>query len=81
MLIVFLVELKDEAAAAALYGLAKEKQNQPDGKVLVGVKEGRLFCLAVAGAFVVGEAPFETRASMQRFSAGIAPLLHGYLQS
>jgi hypothetical protein len=80
-LMIFLVELKDEADAASLLRLYDEIHKQPTRVALAGLKEGRLFCLAIGRAWVVGKAPFETTETMQRFSAGIAQLLKRYVQT
>ena len=73
--VMFLAELENETAAEALFKLSKEKQARPNTFTPVAVRQGRLFCLAVARSFVSGKPPFETHASMQRFSAGIAEVL------
>ena len=51
------------------------KQARPKDVAMVAVSQDRLFCLAVARAFVAGKPSFETQAGMQRFSAGISAAL------
>jgi hypothetical protein len=79
-LMIFLVELRDEAAAGSLLQLSEEKRNRPSALAIVAAKEGRLFCLAVGRSIRAGTASFETTASIQRFSMGIADVLKGHVQ-
>ena len=74
-LIVFLAELSDETAARSLFRLSQEKGNRPNDFAMVGVTEGRLFCLAVERSFMAGKTSFETPATMRRFSTGIVEAL------
>jgi hypothetical protein len=75
-LVIFPAELDDETAAVSLFRLSQEKQTQPNDFAMVAAKEDRLFCLAVGRAIMAGKASFETQASMQRFSTGIAEALN-----
>ena len=77
---IFVVELNDETEAGLLLQLARAKQTRVNQFALVAAKEGRMFCLAVARSFVAGVASFETQASVQRFSSGIAEILKSYSQ-
>ena len=77
-LMIFLVELDDDRAAQSLLRLCEEKQTRPHDFAIVGVKHGRLFCLAVGRSFTVGIASFENQVSMQRFSKVIAEVLGNY---
>lgn len=79
-LTIFLAELDDESAAESLFRLSQEKQTLPKNFAMVGAKEGRLFCLAVERSIMAGKPAFESRASMQRFSTGIAEVLKGHFQ-
>lgn len=74
-LMIFLTELNDEAASKSLLELSQEKQVQARDFAMVAASEGRLFCLAVGRSLMAGKPSFETQASMQRFSPGIAALL------
>jgi hypothetical protein len=74
-LTIFLVEVDDETAAESLFRLSQEKQARPKGFAMAAAKHGPLFCLAVARSIMAGKPSFETQASMQRFSTGIAEVL------
>lgn len=74
-LMIFLAELDNEAAAGTLLRLSQEKQARPKDFAMAAVKQDRLFCLAVARSIMAGKPSFETQASMQRFSTGIAAAL------
>jgi hypothetical protein len=75
VLMIFLAEFDNETAAAILLRLSEEKQTRTNSFAMVAVSHGRLFCMAVARSMTGGTPPFETRTSMQRFSAGIAAVL------
>jgi len=70
---VFLVELSDEASARTLLDLSRGRP--PSDVASLGLAEGRLFCLVIARAFAEGARPFETAASLRRFSAGLSDIL------
>jgi hypothetical protein len=72
MFVVFIVEANDDSAAQVLLDLSKKKSA---GYCILGVKEGRLFCLAVARSFVVGVESFETTESLSRFAKGLGNIL------
>jgi hypothetical protein len=72
MFVVFLVEVNDESASQVLLDLSKRRSA---GYSMFGVKEGRLFCLAVARSFVAGVSSFETTETLSRFSKGIGDIL------
>jgi hypothetical protein len=74
-LMIFLVEVSDEAAAGSLLRMSGEKRSRPADHVMVGVKVDRLFCLAVQRSFVAGEPPFETTSTIERLSKGISAVL------
>jgi len=74
-LMIFLAELDDEAAARSLFRLSQEKQSRISNFAMIAANEGRLFCLAVARSIMAVKPSFETHASMQRFSIGIAAVL------
>jgi hypothetical protein len=73
MFTAFIVELADEQSARELLSLSREKK--PTDYHMLGVAEGRLFCLVVARSFEVGVKSFETRESLNRFSEGLAAVL------
>lgn len=75
VLMIFLAELDNEAAAQSLLRLSQEKLTRASGFAMAAVAQGRLFCLAVARSIMGGTPPFENAASMQRLSAGIAVVL------
>jgi hypothetical protein len=78
---VFILELADESSAQTLLKLsnelapARERVNWPLGYSMLGVAEGRLFCLVVARPFAEGAKPVESRESMGRFREGLAEIL------
>jgi hypothetical protein len=72
-IMVFLVEVTDEPVAQTLLDLAKKIK--PSGYSMVGIADGRLFCLVVAKSYVSGVKSFETPKSLVRFSKGIARIL------
>ena len=71
-LIIFLVEARDDRTAEALLGLSRKKALSD--YVMLGLAEGRLFCLAIQRSFNDAK-PYETSESLARFSAGIAKIL------
>lgn len=73
MLLVFVVEAENEAAARSLLEMCDNKK--PSDYSMVGMAEGRLFCLVVARSFVAGVGSFETSQSLSRFPRGISPIL------
>lgn len=79
-LMLFLAELGDEASADTLLRLSEQKAASPGSPAMVGVREGRLFCLIVQRSVVLGKADFETRDSIRRFTTKIAQILKGYVQ-
>jgi hypothetical protein len=79
-LMIFLVELNDEIAAGSLLKLSLEKQSRSNDFAMAAAKEGRLFCLAIGRSVMAGKPSFETQASMQRFSTGIAEVLKNQVQ-
>jgi hypothetical protein len=75
-LIIFLAELNDESASTALFRLAQQKQTRPNYFAMVGMRTGRLFCLAIGQSSMSGIASFETQSSMQRLATGITNVLN-----
>jgi hypothetical protein len=73
MFIIFLVEVADESAAKTLLDLSKKKS--PVDYCMLGLAEGKLFCLVVARSVVDGRKTFETPDSLARFSKGISGIL------
>ena len=80
-IMVFLIELRDEAAAASLARIAEAKRSVPSEIAILGVSAGVLFALLVARSFVQGVPPLETANSVGRFAAGIAEVLTAHLVS
>jgi hypothetical protein len=72
---IFLVEVSDESAAKTLLELSKKKN--PADYCMLGLAEGKLFCLIVARSYE-GKKAFETSGSLARFSKGIAGILSRY---
>lgn len=78
MFAVFIVELADEASARDLLNLSREKKYphyNRGSESLIGVAEGRLFCLVVASSHVVDAGSNETPESLGRFSEGLSEIL------
>ena len=76
ILMIFLVEMEDSAAAREL--LEMSKRERPTRYSMVGVSEGKLFCLVIGKSFVQGVESFETPQSLQRFSTLITEVLKKY---
>jgi hypothetical protein len=73
---VILVEVSDESVAKTLLELS-EKKKHPD-YCMLGLAEGKLFCLIVARSFDRDKKAFETSDSLARFSKGFAEILSRY---
>ena len=73
---VILVEVSDESVAKTLLELSKKKKH-PD-YCMLGLAEGKLFCLIVARSFDRDKKAFETSESLARFSKGFAGILSRY---
>ena len=76
---VFLVEMEDSRAAQELMEMSKRKH--PDDFALIGVSEGKLFCLLIGRSFEQRVASFETPEKMKRFAAPVAEVLTTYSTS
>ena len=76
MFTVFLVEVADESVAKTLLELSKKKKHAD--YCMLGLAEGKLFCLVVARSLVTGKKAFESSDSLARFSKGIAGILSRY---
>jgi hypothetical protein len=74
--VIWLVETADESASATLLRLSREAT--PQGAALLGVAEGKLFCLALGRSAVQGMAPLETTATLQRYADGLTEILGRY---
>jgi hypothetical protein len=74
-LTIFLVEVAEESAAQTLLDLSNQKK--PTDYCMLGLAEGKLFCLVVERSYVPGNA-FETPDSLARFSPGITRILRRY---
>jgi hypothetical protein len=73
---VILVEVSDESVAKTLLELSKKKKH-PD-YCMLGLAEGKLFCLVVARSYDRGKKAFETSDSLARFSKGFTGILSRY---
>jgi hypothetical protein len=78
-LMVFLVEMEESHAAQELLEMSKKKR--PDDYSMLGVSEGKLFCLLIGRSFQQGVASFETPEKMQRFAAPVSEVLRRYSTS
>lgn len=76
VLMVFLVEMEDSRAAQELLAMSRNKR--PTEHAMLGVSEGRLFCLLIGESFEQGVPSFETSESLQRFSAVMTEVLKRY---
>jgi len=71
--VVFLLEMRIEAAAQQLLEIAQRKN--PSFFCKVELAAGRLFCLIVARSWWQGEKSYETQESLARFSKPIGDIL------
>lgn len=78
VLMIFLVEMPDESAAQKLLAISKNKR--PSDYAMLGLAQGKLFCLIVARSFVVEVKSIETSESVSRFSDGIGRVLAKYAE-
>ncbi len=76
MLMIFLVEMPDEGAVKDLQDISVK--TRPASYSMLGVLNGKLFCLVVARSVQQGVPSFETRESLPRFAPGITEILHRY---
>lgn len=76
VLMIFLVEMGDERAAKELQDMSVKKQS--DKYSMVGVSNGKLFCLVIGESFEQGVAAFETPQTLPRFAPGIKEILGRY---
>lgn len=76
VLMIFLVEMPDEAAAKELQDISVKRR--PTSYSIVGVTTGKLFCLVVGESFQQGVPSFETPESLPRFAPGITEILRRY---
>jgi len=76
VLTIFLVETDEEPAAESLFTLSQEAR--PKDCAMLAVQDGRLFCLVIGRCFLAGKPSYETQASLQRFSPGIAAVLNRF---
>jgi len=79
ILMVFLVEMADSRAAQELLEMSKRKR--PDDYAMLGVSEGKLFCLLIGKSFEQGVASFETTEKMKRFAAPVSEVLRRHTTS
>jgi len=77
ILMIFLVEMADESAARTLLAISKNKR--PADYAILGLAQGKLFCLIVARNFAAGVKSIETSESLSRFSDGIGKVLAKYV--
>jgi hypothetical protein len=76
VLMIFLVEVKDERVAQELLGMSRKKK--PTRYSMIGIAEGRLFCLVIGESFEQAVESFETSESLRRFENGITEILRRY---
>jgi len=76
VLMVFLVEMEDASAAQEL--LAMSKRKRPNDYSMLGMAQGKLFCLLIGRSFQQGVPSFETPQSMQRFAAPVTEVLRKF---
>lgn len=76
VLMIFLVEMEDSPAAQELLAMSQKKQ--PPSYSMLGVSEGKLFCLVIGRSVEQGVASFETPQTLQRFSGMISEVLKRY---
>jgi hypothetical protein len=76
VLMIFLVEMDDERAAQELQEMSRKKK--PANYSMVGVSNGKLFCLVIGESFEQGVAAFETPETLPRFAKGITEILGRY---
>lgn len=81
VLIVFLVELKNERFADDLYSIAEHTRTKARPFAMTAAVAGRLFCLIIARSIVIGTANHESDASLGRFKAGVTRVLEEGLRS
>lgn len=79
-LLIFLAEADTEAEAMNLLTLTGESSKQPNVFVRFGIQEGRLYCLIIEKSAYLGEIPFETQTSLQRFISPITTVLSRYVE-
>lgn len=75
-LMIFLVEMPDEGAVKELQEISVK--TRPAGYSMLGVANGKLFCLVVGRSFEQGVASFETPETLPRFTTGITEILRRY---
>lgn len=73
MLMVFLVEMEDSRAAQELLEMSRRKR--PKDYSMLGVSEGKLFCLLIGNSFEQGVASVETPERLQRFVGPVTEVL------
>ncbi len=76
MLSIFLVEMPDEAAAKELQEISIK--TRPAGYSMLGLVNGKFFCLVIGRSFQHGVPSFETPESLRRFAPGITEILRRY---
>ena len=76
MLMIFLVEMPDEAAAKELQDISVK--TRPASYSMLGIVNGKLFCLVVGRSVQQGVPSFETPESLPRFAPGITEILRRY---
>jgi hypothetical protein len=76
MLMIFLVEMPDEAAAKELQDISVK--TRAASYSMLGIVNGKLFCLVVGRSVQQGVASFETPESLPRFAPGITEILRRY---
>ena len=70
---IFLVEVEDERAAQELLDMSRKKR--PTDYAVIGVSEGKLFCLVIGRSWEDGVASFETSQTLPRLTPRISAVL------
>ena len=80
--VVFLHEMKTEAAARRLLEIARKKKPKPGPGFFAKVElaEGRLFCLIAARSWWQSVPSYETQESLARFAIPIGDILRRYVR-
>jgi hypothetical protein len=76
MLMIFLVEMPDEAAAKELQDISVKTRSASYS--MLGIVNGKLFCLVVGRSVQQGVPSVETPESLPRFAPGITEILRRY---
>jgi hypothetical protein len=76
VLMIFLVEMPDEGAVRELREISAK--TRPADYSMLGVANGKLFCLVIGRSFELGVPSLETPKTLRRFTSGITEILRRY---